>query len=160
MRNTVLICAWLLATAGGLVLAAESPPPSTGEPTINVLGNPSELDKLDPIQFLDMLKTKRGTVGWMTFQEPVSGWVRAEHIPKLIALLNSTEECRPVVMSNASVLPSSSTVGKEAAMMIAGFRDGRYPSVMHAGVRGVGTPAELIAWWKTQSAAKSTGQRP
>jgi len=148
MRNA-LICS--LALAFCTQAMSQAPPPPAGdssEPSINVLQNPSELDRLDPVQFLGMLKSRAGTPGWMTFQAPIYGWVRAEHIPKLIALLNSTEPCRPVVMADASVLPESSTVGKEAAMMIAGYRDGRYPSVPTSSDKRVGTPAELIAWWQ------------
>ena len=56
------------------------------------------------------------------------GWVRAEDIPALIALLGSKEPCQPVVASTVSMLQKDlSTVGHEAAYLIEGFRRGVYP---------------------------------
>ena len=151
MRNA-LICSLALALGTHAMAQAlpsqDRPPADANEPSINVLQNPPELDRLDPVQLLSMLKSRAGKPGWMTIQAPIYGWVRAEHIPKLIALLDSAEPCRPVVMADASVLPEHSTVGKEAAMMIAGYRDGRYPSVPTSDDQRIGTPAQLIAWWQ------------
>ena len=159
MRKFALICSLGLVAVCGLALAQERGN-DTSEPTINVLQNPPEFDSLDPIQFLNMLKARRDKPGWMTIHAPVYGWVRSEHIPRLIPLLNSTERCRPVVMADASVLPETSTIGKEAAMMIAGYRDGRYPSVMTANDKRIGTPAELMAWWQKESIKASSQRKP
>lgn len=144
---TGLLASMLCGQAMAQALPRQERPADTSEPTINVLQNPPELGRLDPVQFLNLLKSRAGKPGWMVIQQPVYGWVRAEHIPKLIALLNSNEPCRPVVMANASMLPENSTVGQEAAMMIAGYRDGFYPSVPTSSDQRVGTPAELTAWW-------------
>ena len=165
MRKLASICALGLAACCGLAMAQAQAPNQdrgndTSEPTINVLQNPPEFDSHDPIQFLNMLKARRNKPGWMTIQAPVYGWVRPEHIPRLIPLLKSTEACRPVVMADASVLPESSTVGKEAAMMIAGYRDGRYPSVKTANDKRIGTPAELIAWWQKEQIKASSQRMP
>jgi hypothetical protein len=156
MRSaSICLVAVMLA---GLAMAQGSPAkngaPAGETHATSELQAPPELSRLDPLQLLGVLKSKAGTPGWMTIQQPVHDWVRAEHIPKLIKLLNSHEPCRPVVMADASVLPEHSTVGQEAAMMIAGYRDGLYPSVPTSEDARIGTPAELIAWWKKAPKSK------
>jgi hypothetical protein len=68
-----------------------------------------------------------------------------------MALLDSQERCIPVIHAKSSFLPDTSTVGREAAMMITGYRDGAYPSVLHAGHTKVKSKEELRAWWERES---------
>ena len=61
------------------------------------------------------------------------GWIQAEDIPALIALLDSAEPCQPVVSSHSSYRGREfSTVGHEAAYLIEGFRRGSYPFQLHS----------------------------
>ncbi len=51
------------------------------------------------------------------------GWIEDRDLPGLVRLLDSTERCAPVVMATSSYLPAeASTVGREAAAMIAAHR--------------------------------------
>lgn len=76
----------------------------------------------------------------------VPGWVKEEHLPTLIELLDSPTECLPVVHEKSSTLPSRSTIGQEAAFLVQGFRAGRYPPALFAEKSGV-TKQELRDWW-------------
>jgi len=87
----------------------------------------------------------------MTFRDPVKGWIEREHIPALIALLDSTELCTAVVDARSSFLPDSSTVGDEAAMLIDGYRDGYYPSRLHASRYTYADKQAMRAWWRAAS---------
>jgi hypothetical protein len=42
-------------------------------------------------------------------------------------------------------------VGREAAMMITSYRDGEYPSALHAQHVAVKGKEELRAWWEQES---------
>lgn len=126
--------------------------------------NPPELAVMDPLQFLDFLKKRGPQGGVVTIWNPKRDWIKAGHIPKLIALLESEQPCAPVVDAHSSYWPPGSTIGAEAALMIASFRDGAYPSALSAGHHRVGTPAELRAWWVDQistgvAAPTASGQR-
>jgi len=112
--------------------------------------DPPQLAVMDPLQFLDYLKTSDEPMGVVTISQPKRGWIKPHHIPKLIALLDSKEPCAPVVDVHSSSFPRRSTIGKEAAFMIASFRDGMYPSALSAGAARAATPDELRAWWDEQ----------
>jgi len=81
-------------------------------------------------------------------------WVREEHIPALLSLLDSRERC-----ANQSAAISSfrdwhrSTVGHEAAWLIEAFRVGRFPPSL--GSSGpLPSAAELRAWWAERLSQK------
>lgn len=112
--------------------------------------NPPELAVMDPLQFLEFLKKRGPDSGVVTVWKPKRGWIKAEHIPRLIALLDSKVPCAPVVDAHSSFSPPGSTIGEEAGLMIASFRDGAYPSALSASHHIVGTPDELRAWWVEQ----------
>ena len=112
--------------------------------------NPPELAVMDPLQFLEFLKKRGPDSGVVTVWKPKRGWIKAEHIPKLIALLDSKEPCAPVVDAHSSYWPPGSTVGKEAGLMIASYRHGAYPIALSASHHSVETPDELRSWWVDQ----------
>ena len=112
--------------------------------------DPPELAVMDPLQFLEFLKKRGPDSGVVVIWKPKRGWIKAEHIPRLIGLLDSNEPCTPVVDSHSSFLPPGSTIGKEAGLMIASYRGGAYPIALSASHHSVGKPDELRAWWVEQ----------
>ena len=142
MRVSIAIVAFFL----GL-----SSVPGRADPAAPHLYN-EDLWAFTPVEFLDYLKTTKPPAwGVYTIVEPLKGWVRKEHIPALIALLDSQQRCIPVVHAKSSFLPDTSTVGREAATMITGYRDGEYPSALHAEHTRVKRKEELRAWWEQES---------
>lgn len=112
---------------------------------------PGEVRTLDPLMFLDWLAFSVPSNRPVTFTRRVKGWILEQHLPALIARLDSKVGCAPVVHAKSSYLPPASTVGAEAALMIEGFRDDGYPSHLHAG--RAARPEELRDWWRRRSAA-------
>ena len=100
----------------------------------NVLGG-FDFQSQSPLELIETLKAgaselKRRGIKFTNFGVAGThyGWVRAQDIPALVALLDSNEPCQPVVSSFSSSLTYElSTVGHEAAYLIEGFRRGRYP---------------------------------
>lgn len=108
----------------------------------------SDLAKLTPMQLLELLKEpSQAGLPVFVISEPLEDWVREEHLPALMELLDSTEECRPVLLAPSSVLPLHSTVGQEAAFMVHGFRAGRYPPALYSGHPSLASKEELLSWW-------------
>jgi hypothetical protein len=122
--------------------------------------NPPQLAQMDPLQFLDYLKTRGPDSGVVTIRNPLRGWIKAEHIPKLIALLDSKVPCAPVVDAHSSFWPPGSTIGKEAGLMIASYRFDAYPIALSASHHSVGTPDELRAWWVGQTSKGVAAPQP
>src|SRR5688500_11364794 len=118
MRTAITIVVFSLALSGVIGRADPAAPLRYNE----------DLWAFTPVEFLHYLKSSQPPpVRGYTVVEPLKGWVRKEHIPALIAMLDSEERCIPVVHARSSVLPETSTVGREAAMMITSYRDGEYP---------------------------------
>ena len=84
----------------------------------------SELPE-SPLRFIEKLKTagERFTVARQRLD-----YVRESVVPPLIELLDSKEPCAFVDLSESSIYyPGKSTVGREAAYLIEGFRSRYYP---------------------------------
>jgi hypothetical protein len=111
--------------------------------------NPYELTLMNPVQFLDWLKRPiEGIPGeFVSVHGPIKGWIRKEHIPALIGLLESREKCAAVVEVHSSFVPRGSTIGDEAALMIESYRGGHYPSRLSAGKVSQERRRELRDWW-------------
>lgn len=108
----------------------------------------SDLAKLTPLQLLELLK-EPSQAGFPVFviSEPLEDWVREEHLPALMELLDSKEECTPVMLAISSTMPRHSTIGQEAAFMVHGFRAGRYPPALYSGHPSLASKEELLSWW-------------
>jgi len=110
-------------------------------------------EKGSPVEFLTFLKT----VGLYTVWDdnsPPPDWIKPRHIPELIALLDSEEPCGAVAMSISSSLPTGpSSVGREAAFLIEGFRRGNYPPELNSWQFVPKSKAEIVNWWKEYKAA-------
>jgi len=79
------------------------------------------------------------------------GWIHEEDIPELIALLNSNEPCAQVISIFSSYVPEGipqSTIGREAAFLIDGFRKGRYPPDLDSMHYYNFDKSEIEIWWK------------
>lgn len=76
-----------------------------------------------PMELIAYLKTGQ----WLTIREQRSDWVREEHIPALMQIMDSREKCGAVWLAVSSHIPPSSTVGQEARFIITGYFRGKYP---------------------------------
>ncbi|HKS58137.1 MAG TPA: hypothetical protein VJS12_22770 [Steroidobacteraceae bacterium] len=105
-----------------------------------------DLALLSPPQLLEVLEG-RNTEGGMAFVAASRrGWVKEEHLPALMELLDSPTECLPVMHEKSSTIPRRSTIGQEAAFMVEGYRAGTYPPAPIAEKSRV-TKEELRDWW-------------
>lgn len=105
-----------------------------------------------PIEFLSLLKGKSHDPCPTYVIHGVTGkWVKEEDIPELIVLLGSDEPCANVCRTISSYMDcNTSTVGKEAAFIIEGFRRGEYPPDLNSG-RARLTNDDIMLWWQDYS---------
>ena len=97
-----------------------------------------------PLEFLDFLKTRRGPVTLLTVPHD---WLRRKHIGELVKLLDSREPCAGVMSPLSSYIDTTrSTIGNEAAFLIEGYREGRYPPGLNSR-RLQSDIDELKTWW-------------
>lgn len=90
--------------------------------------------KKEPFEFLAFLirQHDRGRVS-VTLGNAPRGWIKKKHIGLLVLLLDSEEPCASVYPGRSSRLPPGleeikpSTVGHEAAYLIASYRHGLFP---------------------------------
>jgi len=77
-------------------------------------------------------------------------WITEEELELLVGLLDSTEPCASVtsVYSSSLRFGESSTIGREAALLIDGYRRGVYGD----GQRYGSTKDELKTWWNERKA--------
>jgi hypothetical protein len=112
----------------------------------------SDFCNQDPVRFLEMLKVmnvSQSQCPTFTVMMPCSNWPRKEHIPALIELLDSNEPCANVNAAISSIYDCKpSTIGKEAAYLIEGYREGRYPPGLNSGRANI-DKEELKHWWET-----------
>ena len=93
-----------------------------------------------PVEFLSLLKA---TDGWISVDGFHHEWIHEEDVADLIPLMSSQESCAAVVSTLSSRIPTTeSTVGREAALLIEGYRRGRYPSFLVSD-HAHSTPQEL-----------------
>jgi hypothetical protein len=104
-----------------------------------------------PLEFLSFLEREASARSFYTIDEPLRGWIRREHLPRLMVLIDSTRPCAGVVLSISSYLPLASTVGNEAAFLIEGFRQGRYPPSLHSGGDLDARRTEIHRWWQLEA---------
>jgi len=113
-----------------------------------------------PEEFLEFLKKdiKKGvytfpnnsstSIFQIINQPPDENWIKPEHIPGLIKLMDSKEPCRPVMSIYSSKLPTElSTIGDEAIFLIQGFRKKRYPPEPNSRTYSPKERKEILQWW-------------
>lgn len=75
-------------------------------------------------------------------------WIKETDVAELIPLLQSNEVCANVHSIYSSFMDCrSSTLGKEAAFLIQGYRKGTYPPEMNSGNASFDVD-EIRGWWK------------
>jgi len=95
------------------------------DPTVQ--GGRQPWAKGDPLQFLEALKRDPRRVFPVSGKAP-SGWIRQSHAEVLLTLLGSQEPASPVMEIKCPSVPKApSTVGKQAAYLLLGFVEDRYP---------------------------------
>ena len=101
------------------------------------------------MEFIELLKNmKTEKCPTYSIHRIHKDWIERKHLPKLIELVNSDEPCANVSMTISSVLDcTKSTVGKEAAFLIKGFVENRYPPELNSG-RFDYDIEEIKSWWQ------------
>ncbi len=74
-------------------------------------------------------------------------WVNEKHIPELIKRLDDQTPCASVMLYQSSYIGFSSTVGNEAAFIIKGFMEGKYPPDLNSN-RNVIDKGKIRSWWR------------
>lgn len=88
------------------------------------------------------------------------GFVSEADLPRLISLLDSADACAVVLQPPSAHLPTrASTVGHEAALLVEGFRQGRYPIAPASDLRHVDLQA-LRGWWDAWQRAGKAREWP
>lgn len=119
--------------------------------------------KKEPFEFLAFLirQHDRGAV-MVTLNIAPRDWIKKEHIGLLMLLLDSKEPCAPVYSAASSGIPpgmpgvpgskavKSSTVGHEAAYLIASYRRGPYPNSVEVSSDLEFDLAEIKRWWEEE----------
>ena len=100
------------------------------------------------IEFLKQYKKASNEARAYTVYGFHRGWLTEDDMPRLIDLLDSEKNCAAVNSIFSSALPQqSSTIGREAAFLIEGFRSGKYPPTMDS-VRYFEFDADsILQWW-------------
>ena len=76
-------------------------------------------------------------------------WVKESDVSSLISLLASDEPCANVCRAISSFMDcNTSTVGREAAFIIEGFRRGEYPPDLNSG-RAHLNKDDIKTWWQS-----------
>jgi hypothetical protein len=122
-------------------------PPATA--TINV----SDLIKMTPVQFLDVLKTlKERNYDQYKFRHSIKNWITKKDVPELISLTKSKDPCASVSLMASQIWDRGeySTVGQEAIFMLEGYQKGEYPPAQDSfRISDIDTK-ELIKWCQDQ----------
>lgn len=119
------------------------------ESTPSEYGDTFDWQNKSPVDFLNMLKKLNKRENYIVHGIH-KNWIKKSDIPHLMDLLNSSELCASVAMSQSSYIElGGSTVGAEAAFLIIGFQKGEYPPGLNS-TRPKLTQKEknnLKQWW-------------
>jgi len=127
---------------------------------------PTDFDfqEAGPLEFIEYLKRKvTGPSVDVAIKGTHEGWILESDIPALIDLLDSAEPCSAVSMFYSSrIARQPSTVGREAAFLIAGFRSdversgygGYPPSLQSARSKFAGDADGVRKWWSDYRTAQ------
>ena len=130
---------------------------------------PAQMDwsATTPLEFLDLLASGKHSL-FTIWNPPPADWYTEEQLQGLIERLPSTAPAASVVSANSSILPlgpvgpdgtgefKQSTEGWEAAYLINGFKNSRYPPTLGSLVRPGLSPKEALAWWKAREPGPAT----
>ena len=103
-----------------------------------------------PLDLLEHLK-KATDLTMFSVCWPHPGWVRREHIPALVDLLDSEVPCASVGLMVSSIITGRSTIGNESAYLIRGYQLGRYPPELNSNpTLSPADKEEIRAWWDAE----------
>ena len=115
-------------------------------------GDQFDYQHRSPREFLDFLTRCRGAYSIHGIHV---GWLRPDDVPILVALLDSTTPCAPTKSTLSSHIPSyPSTVGHEAAYLLDGFRQQRYPPSLDSSDLTPDATRKLRTWISTWKPSK------
>jgi len=113
--------------------------------------NEFDFKSSSPEEFIEFLKDHIHPLGFYPIDDAQidNDWIKEEHIPKLMELIDSKEPCLNVVSMYSSTLPFKlSTVGNEAIFLIQGFRKNRYPPQLTSMNISSSEKEEILKWWQ------------
>ena len=158
MKADVLVLLWLVFAGVG---CEKSSPPDATAPMAGdtARATPSaqyetqlgyfDCDAYSPLDFLQYLQLKQqelpdGAIGSVAIF-PGPSWIKEEHLTSLADSLDSRALCIHVASIAASTIPRQpSTVGQEAAFLMEGFRQGKYPPALVSDSVDI---ADVRTWW-------------
>ena len=97
------------------------------------------------VEFLQFLKSVPKQDFVVT--EAPRNWITEKDVAVLVIHVHSTERCASVRSEYSSYIGPSSTVGREAAFLIEGYRKGKYPPELNS-VKFTYDPKELLSWFQ------------
>ena len=104
-----------------------------------------------PLAFIEFLKQHDITSTRARFYTVFGShkdWIDVSDIASLIELLDSNHPCAAVNSVLSSLMPQhSSTLGREAAFLIEGFRAGNYPPTLDSVEYFKFDPVSIRQWW-------------
>lgn len=108
-----------------------------------------------PAELLAYLQVKSGSdCPTVAVGDAPEFWIRADDVANLMQLVGSDELSANVHSVSSSFLDCRlSTVGREAAFLITGFRQGQYPPELNSGNAEYNV-REIRRWWQTYRPAK------
>lgn len=111
-------------------------------------GEKIDLTKADPFIFLNLLTINPEAPISLQGRSP-KDWIKEEHIPILLGLIDSEEAASVTMSPRGSNFPIEqiSTVGKESMLLIEGFKKGYYPEPAGNSAGFKGDPNEYRKWW-------------
>lgn len=160
MRGTMgwTVVALSVATSG----AAAVPPGDWTIPQLAAAEQSFDFPTQGPLEMLEVqrlipqkLPSMKGAMMGVVEKHP--NWVREQHLPALVALVDSREPCAHLVTGLATTLPDKpSFVGQEALVLIQAYRDGVYPPKGLGNSEGFYAKKDaILKWYRSRPAAKT-----
>ncbi len=150
-------------------MALDADPPTLEAPT--TIPGAFDFQHRGPLEFLDFLAARAASaddphrIPMYTVNGTHRGWIRVDDLPDLLALFDSSTPCASVAKEISSFATEEpSTVGHEAAFLVAGFRAevdrtgyGGYPDRLNSA--GAALDREELRAWGERYAALGSNPR-
>lgn len=176
MKLTALALAPLFLGLAGCHSASpsEDPTPASSDPHVGeataerqaeatpIAGTGPGPDGMDwsavtPMEFLEQL-ARQETPLFTVWESPPADWIDRDDVEELLPYIHSEEPATGVNSALSSNLPlasgedgssgfTTSTVGREAAFLIEGYRAGKFPPRLCSQTYYDHNPKALEAWW-------------
>jgi hypothetical protein len=101
-----------------------------------------------PKEFLDELCNVHAGLNVRLVEDSVWGWVQPSDVAELMDLIDSDFPCRSVALAYSSFIRfDGSSMGDEAAFLVEGYRQCRYPPSLSSKALSDSDRAALKEWW-------------